>query len=113
MQSIKLDDTIANLYRKHGIESRFIAYMHCVYAHMDLHPEFPHETVYPEDEEPFPYSGDEEEKAQLRKIVLGVKPLKRVFVLRDMEVIFLGPNAAAENIKRVLNQLVPEQRPHL
>ena len=111
MYPIQLDSTLADLYRKHGIQGPFFTSTYCVFGHMDLHPEFPRETIYPEDEEPVPYSSDEDERARLRKIILGLKPLKRAFVLGDMDVLFFGPCTKAENVDRVISQLPPAQRP--
>ncbi|RYP40286.1 hypothetical protein DL767_001829 [Monosporascus sp. MG133] len=84
--------------------------MYCVFAHMDLHPEFPKETVYPEDEEPVPYSDNKSEQDRLRSVILGLKPLRRAFGLGDVDVIFFGPNISAEGMERALSQLDPDQR---
>ncbi|KIW70166.1 hypothetical protein PV04_02461 [Phialophora macrospora] len=108
---IELDATVADLYRTHGITGPFITSTHCCFAHLDLHPFWPRETVFPEDEEPIPYSADEQERNRIRKIVLGLKPVRRALVVGDMDVIFLCPRAAKENVDRVFNQLIPEQRP--
>lgn len=110
MATIKLDTTLADLYREHGIEGSFIVTMYCVFGHMDLHPSFPREIVWPEDEEPVPYSDDEKEIARLRRIILGLKPLRRAFGLGNMDVIFFGPNATASGMERSLSQLAPSQR---
>jgi hypothetical protein len=63
---VRLDTTIADLYHNHGIHGPFLATIHVVFAHMDLHPEFPRETVYPEDEEPVAYGANEKEIDKLR-----------------------------------------------
>ncbi|RYP71223.1 hypothetical protein DL771_004915 [Monosporascus sp. 5C6A] len=84
--------------------------MYCVFTHMDLHPEFPKETVYPEDEEPVPYSDNKSEQDRLRSIILGLKPLRRAFGLGDVDVIFFGPNISAGGMERALSQLDPDQR---
>ncbi|ORY61574.1 uncharacterized protein BCR38DRAFT_459420 [Pseudomassariella vexata] len=110
MATIRLDTTLADLYRANGIEGPFIVTMYCVFGHMDLHPEFPRELVYPEDEEPVPYANDEKEIAHLRRVILGLKPLRRAFGLGDMEVIFFEPNITAKGMERALAQMVPEQR---
>ena len=107
---VRLDTTLAELYRKNGISGDFIVTMYCVFAHMDLHPAFPRETVYPEDEEPVPFSDDEDEQDRLRKVILGLKPLRRAFGLGDLDVIFFGPNISAEGMERALSQLDPDQR---
>lgn len=94
LPSVRLDTTVADLYGKHGIHGLFTATTHCVFAHMDLHPEFLRETVYPEDEEPVPYGADEQEIANLRKVILGLKPVKRAFALGNLDVILFTPDAA-------------------
>lgn len=107
---VRLDTTLAELYRANGISGDFIVTMYCVFAHLDLHPAFPRETVYPEDEEPVPFSDDREEQDRLRKVILGLKPLRRAFGLGDLDVIFFGPNISAEGMERALSQLDPDQR---
>ncbi|CEJ79789.1 hypothetical protein VHEMI00008 [[Torrubiella] hemipterigena] len=110
MAKITLDTTLADLYREHGIKGPFITTTHCVFGHMDLHPEIPRELVFPEDEEPVPYSDDENEKARLRQIILNYKPLRRVFGVGDMEVIFFSPSVSPEKMERDVNQLPENQR---
>ncbi|KAL8777330.1 MAG: hypothetical protein Q9213_007910 [Squamulea squamosa] len=110
MPPIHLDTTLADLYHEHGITGRFVATTHCVFGHLDLDPEWPRETVYPEDEEPVPYGSDERELSQLKKIILGLKPLRRAWGLGNMEVIFFSPYATAENMSRALDQLPTHQR---
>ncbi|KAI1874149.1 uncharacterized protein JN550_002728 [Neoarthrinium moseri] len=110
MAAIQLDTTLADLYRDHGIQGPFIVSMYCVFAHMDLHPAFPREVVYPEDEEPVPFSDDEQEQDRLRRIILGLKPLRRAFGLGNMDVIFFSPNATPDGLDRALSQLPPSQR---
>lgn len=85
--------------------------MYCVFGHMDLHPAFPRELVYPEDEEPVPYCvEDEREIAKLRRVILGLKPLRRAFGLGNMDVIFFAPNITEAGMERALRQLEPHQR---
>ncbi|MCJ1266244.1 hypothetical protein MMC22_006127 [Lobaria immixta] len=110
MGSTRLDTTVADLYRDHGIHGRFTATTHCVFGHMDLHPQFPRETVYPEDEEPVPYGANKQEIARLKKTILGLKPVRRAFALGNMDVILFKPDVAAENVERVLSQLPLGQR---
>lgn len=110
MCSVRLDTTLADLYHEHGIKGPFIVTTHCVFGHMDLHPEFPRELMYPEDEEPVPYSNDEQEIARLRKVILGLKPVRRAVGLGDMDVLFFEPNVTVTGMERALNQLPPEQR---
>lgn len=107
---IRLDTTLADLYRECGIPGPFIVTMYCVFGHLDLHPSFPRELVYPEDEEPVPYSDDEKEIARLKKIILGLKPLRRAFGLGNMEVLFFAPNITEAGMERALLQLEPDQR---
>lgn len=108
---IRLDTTLADLYRENGIQGPFIVTMYCVFGHMDLHPAFPRELVYPEDEEPVPYSPDDEaEMARLRRVILGLKPLRRAFGLGNMDVIFFAPNITEAGMERALLQLPPDQR---
>ncbi|KAI9787513.1 MAG: hypothetical protein M1839_000043 [Geoglossum umbratile] len=106
----RLDTTIADLYRNHGIHGPFLTTIQAVFAHMDLHPEFPRETVYPEDEEPVAYDANEKEIDSLRKVFLDLKSVKRAFPLGNMDVIFF--TRSIENTKRILGQLPPEQRPN-
>ena len=108
--ALVLDTTLADLYRQVGIKGSFIVTMYCVFGHMDLHPEFPRELVYPEDEEPVPYSNDEQEHIKLRKIILGLKPLRRAFGLGNMDVLFFGPNVTVDGMERALKQLPINQR---
>ncbi|KAK9782645.1 putative ATP-grasp domain-containing protein [Seiridium cardinale] len=110
MGTVQLDTTLGELYRDHGIKGPFIVTMYCVFGHLDLHPNFPRELVYPEDEEPVPFSEDAKEQDRLKRIILGLKPLRRAFGLGNMEVIFLGPNATAAGMNRALLQLAPKQR---
>jgi hypothetical protein len=110
MPLVRLDTTVADLYRNHGIHGPFLATILPVFAHMDLHPEFPRETVYPEDAEPAPYNENEQEIAKLRKFFLDLKSVKRAFALGNMDVIFFTPSI--ENTKRVLGQLPREQQPN-
>ncbi|KAJ0120982.1 solid-state culture specific atp-grasp domain protein [Diaporthe amygdali] len=108
---IRLDTTLAELYRANGIEGPFVMTMYCVFGHMDLHPAWPRELIYPEDEEPVPYSAqNEQEIARLRKVILGMKPLRRAFGVGNMDVLFFGPNVTAEGMERALSQLAPNQR---
>ena len=110
MPLVRLDTTIADLYRDHGIQGPFLATTHAVFAHMDLHSEFPRETVYPEDEEPGLYGLNEQDIAKTRKVFLDLKPVKRAFPLGNMGVIFFTPSI--EDTKRVLGQLPREQQPN-
>lgn len=107
---VRLDTTLADLYRECSIPGPFIVTMYCVFGHLDLHPSFPRERVYPEDEEPVPYSDDEKEIARLKKIILGLKPLRRAFGLGNMEVLFFAPNITEAGMERALLQLEPDQR---
>lgn len=108
--TIRLDTTLADLYRECGIPGPFIVSMYCVFGHMDLHPCFPRELVYPEDEEPVPYADNEEEIARLRRVILGLKPLRRAFGLGNMDVLFFAPNITEAGMERALLQLEPDQR---
>ncbi|KAG8159166.1 hypothetical protein KVR01_010827 [Diaporthe batatas] len=109
--TVQLDTTLAELYQANGIPGPFIVTMYCVFAHMDLHPAWPRELVYPEDEEPVPYSPeDEQEIARLRNIILGMKPLRRAFGVGNMDVLLLAPNVTAQAMERALSQLAPNQR---
>lgn len=108
--TVQLDTTLAELYRRYGIDGRFIVTMYCVFGRLDLHPNFPRELVWPEDEEPVPFSDDAAEQARLRRIILGLKPLRRAWGLGPMEVLCLGPNVAPAGLQRALNQLPPHQR---
>ncbi|KAF3769318.1 hypothetical protein M406DRAFT_65608 [Cryphonectria parasitica EP155] len=110
--TIRLDTTLADLYRENGIQGPFIVTMYCVFGHMDLHPAFPRELVYPEDEEPVPYSNDENERSRLRRIILGLKPLRRAFGLGNMDVVFFAPNITEAGMHKALSQLPPDQRHH-
>ena len=103
MPSVRLDTAVAGLYHTHGIRGRFLATTYPVFAHMDLHPGFPRETIYPDEEEPFPYSSSEQEKSDLRRILLGLKSVKRAITPGDMDVVFSTP--FVENTKGVLCQL--------
>lgn len=108
--TIQLDTTLAELYRQYGIDGRFIVTMYCVFGRLDLHPNFPRELAWPEDEEPVPFSDEADSQARLRRIILGLKPLRRAWGLGPMEVLFLGPNVAPEGLQRALSQLPPQQR---
>lgn len=109
--TIQLDTTLAELYQANGIRGPFIVTMYCVFGHMDLHPAWPRELVYPEDEEPVPYAeGNKQEIARLRSIILGMKPLRRAFGVGDMDVLLLAPNVTADGMERALSQLAPHQR---
>lgn len=108
---IRLDTTVNDIYEANGIKGPFIVTMYCVFGHMDLHPSFPRELVYPEDEEPVPYdSNDEKDVDKLRKVILGLKPLRRAFGLGNMDVIFLAPNIEESGMQRALVQLDQQQR---
>lgn len=107
---IRLDTTLADLYQECGIPGPFIVTMYCVFGHLDLHPSFARELVYPEDEEPVPYSDDEKEILRLKKIILGLKPLRRAFGLGNMDVLFFAPNITEAGMERALLQLNPDQR---
>lgn len=109
--TIQLDTTLAELYQANGIKGPFIVTMYCVFGHMDLHPAWPRELVYPEDEEPVPYCPEnKQEIARLRSIILGMKPLRRAFGVGNMDVLLLGPNVTAGGMERALSQLAPHQR---
>lgn len=109
--TIQLDTTLAELYQANGIPGPFVVTMYCVFGHLDLHPAWPRELVYPEDEEPVPYSpGDEQEIARLRSIILGMKPLRRAFGVGNMDVLLLAPNVTPQAMERALSQLAPNQR---
>lgn len=111
LKTIRLDTTVADLYRTCGIQGPFIVTMYCVFGHMDLHPSFTRELVYPEDEEPVPYSDNEQEIARLRRVVLGLKPIRRAFGLGNMDVLFFAPNITEATMERALWQLQPDQQP--
>lgn len=111
LPAVHLDTTLADLYREHGIRGSFVVTMYCVFGHLDLHPSFLRERVWPEDEEPVPYSADDPaEQDRLRKIILGLKPLRRAWGLGSMEVLFFGPNITAKGVRTALSQLHPSQR---
>ncbi|KAK8139113.1 hypothetical protein PG984_002493 [Apiospora sp. TS-2023a] len=110
LPTIHLDTTLADLYREHGIPGSFVVTMYCVFGGLDLHPSFPREVVWPEDEEPVPYSDDPVEQERLRKVILGLKPLRRAWGLGNMEVLFFGPNITAKGVRTALSQLDPSQR---
>lgn len=107
---IRLDTTLTDLYRTNGIPGPFIVTMYCVFGHLDLHPAWTRELVYPEDEEPVPYSDDRKEIARLQKVILGMKPLRRAFGLGNSDVILFGPNVSQKAMERQLSQLEPDQR---
>lgn len=109
--TIQLDTTLAELYQANGIRGPFIVTMYCVFGHMDLHPAWPRELVYPEDEEPVPYAAEnKQEIARLRSIILGMKPLRRAFGVGNMDVLLFAPNVTADGMERALSQLAPHQR---
>ncbi|CAN8098565.1 unnamed protein product [Discula destructiva] len=108
--TIRLDTTLADLYRECGIPGPFVVTMYCVFGHMDLHPSFSRELVYPEDEEPVPYTDDEQEIARLRRVILGLKPLRRAFGLGSVGVLLFAPNITEPGMARALSQLEPDQR---
>lgn len=110
MATIQLDTTLADLYRENGIRGPFVVTMYCVFGHLDLHPNFPRELTFPEDEEPVPFSDDEKEQDRLKRVILGLKPLRRAFGLGSMEVLMFGPNATAAGMKRAISQLPRHQR---
>lgn len=108
---IKLDTTIADIYEANGIKGPFIVTMYCVFGQMDLHPSFPRELVYPEDEEPVPYDpNNQKELDKLRKVILGLKPLRRAFGLGNMDAIFFAPNITQSLMQKALSQLDHQQR---
>ncbi|KAM7189028.1 hypothetical protein V8F20_010331 [Naviculisporaceae sp. PSN 640] len=110
---ITLDTTLADLYRQHGLSPKgpFIVTTHCVFGHLDLHPNYPRELTYPEDVEPVPFDdSNEDEKTRLRNIILGLKPLRRAFGVGDMDVLFFGPHVKPHQVERDLQQLPEEQR---
>lgn len=108
--TIRLDTTLADLYRSNGIPGPFIVTMYCVFGHLDLHPAWTRELVYPEDEEPVPYSDDRKEIARLKQVILGMKPLRRAFGLGNLDVILFSPNVSEKAMERALSQLDPDQR---
>ncbi|KAK8088080.1 hypothetical protein PG997_003041 [Apiospora hydei] len=110
LPGVHLDTTLADLYRENGIHGAFIVTMYCVFGHLDLHANFPREITWPEDEEPVPFSDDPAEQERLRKVILGLKPLRRAWGLGNMEVLFFGPNITAKGMKTALSQLHPSQR---
>lgn len=108
---IRLDTTLADIYEANGIKGPFIVTMYCVFGHMDLHPAFPRELVYPEDEEPVPYdTNNQKDIDRLRKIILGLKPLRRAFGLGNMDVIVFAPNITESSMQKALSQLDHQQR---
>lgn len=108
---IRLDTTLADLYQANGIEGPFIVTMYCVFGHMDLHQGFPRELVYPEDEEPVPYDSTKpKEMDRLRKVILGLKPVRRAFGLGHMDVLFFAPSITESGMQRALSQLDEQQR---
>lgn len=110
--TIRLDTTVADLYRECGIRGPFVATMYCVFGHMDLHPSFAREVVYPEDAEPVPYAADDTAAmARLRRVILRLKPLRRAFGLGRMDVLFFAPHITEAATARALAQLPPDQRP--
>lgn len=110
-RNIRLDTTLADIYRANGITGPFVVTMYCVFGHMDLHPSFPRELIYPEDEEPVPFNADDEQEiARLRSVILGLKPLRRAIGLGNMDLLIFSPNATSEGMEKALAQLVPEQR---
>ncbi|KAK8055421.1 hypothetical protein PG993_000648 [Apiospora rasikravindrae] len=110
LPGVRLDTTLADLYRENGIDGAFIVTMYCVFGHLDLHASFPRELTWPEDEEPVPYTDDPAEQDRLRKVILGLKPLRRAWGLGNMEVLFFGPNITAKGVRTALSQLHPSQR---
>lgn len=108
---IRLDTTLADIYEANGIKGPFVVTMYCVFGHMDLHPAFPRESVYPEDEEPVPYdANNQKDLERLRRIILGLKPLRRAFGLGAVDVIFFGPNITESSMQKDLLQLDHDQR---
>ena len=113
MPSTILDTTLAELCSENGITRNLIITTHCVPNHMDLHPEFPRELVYLDDEEPFPYNENVESKefkARARNIMLGLRPLRRAFCVGPMDVILFTPNIKVDQVEQHLDQLPPYQR---
>jgi hypothetical protein len=110
MSSIQLDTTLTDLFHQHGIEGDFVFATHCIFAHLDLHPNFPGETTFAEDEEPVPHGDDEQEIYRLRKTILGLKQPRRAFGLGNADVICFSPYATPKSFQRSLNQISPEQR---
>ncbi|KAK8026685.1 hypothetical protein PG991_003741 [Apiospora marii] len=111
LPTVHLDTTLADLYREHGIRGPFVVTMYCVFGGLDLHAHFPRERVWPEDEEPVPYPDDDRAaQDRLRKVILGIKPLRRAWGLGNMEVLFFGPNITAKGVRTALSQLPRSQR---
>lgn len=81
MPSVELDNTVADLCRTHSITEHLIAMTHCVFAQLDLHPEIPRESVYPEDGDSTAHETTQQDADRMRKITLALEPIRRAFGL--------------------------------
>jgi hypothetical protein len=107
---VVLDHTLADLFYAAGVRQPLIASTYHPWAHIDTHPNWPRETVYPQDEDPDVYGSTEEEKVRFRRSELAFWPLKGAFPLGNMEVILFA-NAPQTNAKQNWGQLCPTQQP--
>jgi hypothetical protein len=79
------------------------------WANIDVHPHWPREKAYPQDEDPKSYGTTDEERIRFCRAELGVCPLKGAFPLGDMEVILFANTVAQQEIEQLWNRLGSDQ----
>ncbi|EFR00626.1 hypothetical protein MGYG_03632 [Nannizzia gypsea CBS 118893] len=112
--SITLDNTLANLFREHGISDSIVLDIYNGYSHVDIHPQLLRETVYTQDEDVGLSSNITDERLErFRTLALTYKTVKFLLGVGPLDVYLYRPANAPKNIDRILSPLPANQRPQL
>jgi hypothetical protein len=110
---IKLDNTLAGLFREHGISDSIILDIYNGYSHIDIHPRILRETVYTQDEDVGLPDNSMEALQRFRTMVLTYKTVKFLLGLGPVDVYLYRPANVPANIERILSPLPKDQRPQV
>ncbi|DAA79266.1 TPA_exp: Uncharacterized protein A8136_0039 [Trichophyton benhamiae CBS 112371] len=112
--SITLDNTLAGLFREHGVSDSIVLDIYNGYTHVDIHPQILRETVYIQDEDVgFSSNHTDEGLERFRTLVLAYKTVKFLLGIGPIDVYLYRPANLPANIDRLLSPLPANQRPQI
>ncbi|GBF62145.1 hypothetical protein TMEN_4678 [Trichophyton mentagrophytes] len=112
--SVTLDNTLAGLFREHGVSDPVFLDIYNAYSYMDIHPQILREPVYTQDEDVgFSSNTTDENFERFRTMVLTYKTVKFLLGLGPVDVYLYSPANLPANIDRVLSLLPANQRPRI
>ncbi|KOS42427.1 hypothetical protein ACN38_g6676 [Penicillium nordicum] len=108
---VELDTTLAELYANHGLPGPIVVDLYRIYTHIDLHDNFPRESVFVEDEDPSTYCSEEEDLPRFKRWALNSRTIRHLPMVGPADVILYLPYNSRDDINRALDQFAKHQRP--